>query len=382
MYNQDKYMISPLEMSISLIAFIIGVGILTLPGALADTLDTSDGWISILITGFIVMVLVFSYTYLQKQFPGQTLLQYLRQGSFGKWWALIIAVSFIVYFISLIGFEARVLGIVLNLYLLDRTPAVVIAATILLVTTYAVSKGVPGIIHLNVLFTPIILLVLLGIISFNIEQVEAAPILPVIPKGFVHVLQAVPDTALSFAGIEILLFLMAHMKADKLRAWPLNTAICVIVLAYILVTFFTYFTFSVDEAKVISFGTVELAKEIDIPGGFFERIESLMITVWTMSIFNTIAMSHLLAVHVLKDQFFRQSDPTNMQQKEAKRLSAVVVFIAFLIAFMPNSITETHQVGDWLGILGVSLYICSIVIGYCTVWWRKKTDVEKEQSYL
>ncbi|WP_096188883.1 GerAB/ArcD/ProY family transporter [Evansella halocellulosilytica] len=375
MNNQDKYVISPLEMSISLIAFIIGVGVLTIPGTLADTLDTADGWITIIVSGFMVMVLVFLFVHLQKHFPGQTFLEYLRQGAVGKWWAFIFAVLFIVYFVTLLGFEVRVLSIVTGLYLIDRTPTVVIVSSILLVTSYAVSKGVSGIIHLNVLFTPIILLVLLGVLSFNVDHFELGPLLPLVPKGVFHMFKAVPDVALAFVGIEILFFFMAHMKADKLYALPLNIGIGVIMLSYVFVTLITYTVFSVDESKVIAFTTVELAKAIEIPGGFFERIESMMITVWTMSIFNTAAMSQLLAVHILEDQFFSQISPTNRPPKKSKWLAAVIVFFAIIFAFIPESVTETMQFGDWIGMLGMGLFLCGIVVGYFTVWWRKKDSI-------
>jgi spore germination protein len=288
----------------------------------------------------------------------------------------------VVYFVILLGFEARALALLLDMYLLDRTPSIIVVASILLMTSYAVSKGFSGVIHLNLLFSPIILCVLAVIFAFNIDEVQVDALFPFAPKGIIHMFKGIPDTLLSLMAPQILFFFMGYMKADHLRAKPLNIALIVVVLAHTMATLFTYLVFSVDESKVIVFSTIELAKAIQIPGGFFERIESLMITVWSMGIFNTVFVTQLLAVHILTDQFFPRSDPTNMQQKEAKLLSAVVVFIAFLIAFMPKSITETIQVGDWIGQLGVSLYICSVAIGYCTVWWRKKTDAEKEQSYL
>ncbi len=373
--NKNKYVISPLEMSFSLIAFIIGVGVLTMPGVLADTLDTADGWISIIIAGLMIMVLIFIYVNLQKHFPGHTFLQFLRQGTLGKWWAFIFSVLFIVYFVTILGFEARVLGIVFDLYLLDRTPSYIIVASIFLVTSYAVSKGISGIIHLNVLFSPIILFVLMGIITFNVQNFELAPLLPVAPKGFVHILKGIPDVVLAFIGIEILFFFMAFMKEDKLSTWPLNIGIAIIMLSYLLVTIFTYFVFSMDESKVVTFGTVELAKEIEIPGGFFERVESMMITVWTMAIFNTIAISQLLAVHIMNDQFFSKSNINSPMDKEGKWLTAIIVFFAIIITFIPESITETFQFGDWIGTLGMSLFLGGVIVGYFTVWWRKKDSI-------
>jgi spore germination protein len=371
MYNQDKYMISPLEMGMTIIAFFIGVGILTLPGALAETLDTADGWIPILIAGLLVMVTFTLYVHLQKQFPGQTLLQYLRQGTIGKWWAFSVAVLSLLYFVLTLASIARTVAFVLDMYLLDRTPSIIVVATILLVTSYAVSKGIPGVIHLNALFTPFFLGVFLVIFAFNIDNVQLDPILPLAPKGFMHIFKGLPDTFFSLVATHFLFFFMGYMKADHLRAMPLNIALGIVVLIHTFSTLFTYFVFSVDQSKVIVFSTLELAKEIQIPGGFFERIESLMITVWSMGIFNTVFVTQLLAVHILTDQFFPRSDPTNMQQKVAKRLSATVVFIAVMVAMIPKSLAETFQLGDWLGNVGMLFVVYGLAVGYFTVWCRK-----------
>ncbi len=81
MKKQDQYQIVPIEMSISMIAMIIGVGVLTIPKGLATELDTTDGWIAIGITGLMMIFLVYLYTRLQQNFPGQNLIQYIRQGA-------------------------------------------------------------------------------------------------------------------------------------------------------------------------------------------------------------------------------------------------------------------------------------------------------------
>ncbi len=383
MDNQGKYVASPLEISTSLLAYFIGVAILTFPGPLAVTLDTADGWLTLIIAGLVTMVPIVLYVHMQKHFPGKTLLQYLKQGALGKWWAFIFAVLFFVYFVTLLGWEARMLNIVLDMYLLDRTPATAIVASILIVTSYAVTKGLPGIVHMNLIFVPIILIVLLFVFLLNIDQVELDALRPIAPKGIGHVLKAFPDVLLGLVGSEILMFFVAHMKTDQLRAWPMNIAVAVATLSYILVTIFTYFVFSVDEAKVIPFTTIELAKAIEFPGGFFEHIESLMITIWTLSLFTTMIICQLLAIHIIKDQFYSQPDSMNPHPKEGKWLTAIIVFVAFIVAFIPESITEALQLGDWIGILALFLWITGLLIGYITILWRKReTGKVKEQRTL
>jgi spore germination protein len=374
MNNQDHYKIVPLEMGISLIAMIIGVGVLTLPRNLVEELGTTDGWISICIAGLLVMSFVFLYTRLQRHFPGQNLLQFIGSGAIGKWLAKGLALCFIVYFTLILGYEARVLGVVVKLYLLDITPTEVIVALILFATTYAVSKGVQGIIHLNIMVTPIVLAVLFFIVLLNlqVDDMDPGQLLPIMPKGIAPVLKGVTQTVLSFLGIETLFFLMAYMKSSDLRALPLNVCIGIITFIYLLVTVFTYMVFTLNSAEIIMFPTVSLAKEIEIPGGFFERLESFMITIWIISIFNTMSIAHLLSVQIIRKEF--------LKKRKALWLPAVITFFAFMIAFIPNSINETFVMGGWISYLGTSLFIFGLSSGFFTVWIRKRKRKNSTQK--
>ncbi|WP_025027598.1 GerAB/ArcD/ProY family transporter [Caldalkalibacillus mannanilyticus] len=373
MNNQNHYQIIPIEMSISIMSFIIGVGILTIPRSLAQELETPDGWISIALSGVLVMIIISLYVRLQRYFPGQTLLQFIGKGSIGKWMEKLLALIFFIYFLSIAAFLARILSVVVKLYLLDQTPAEVIVATMLLLTTYAAYRGVQGLVHLNLIFMPIIFLVVLVIITANLGPFSFAPLRPVLSEGISPVLIAVKETFFAFTGFEILYFLMAYMKKSDLRAIPLNITIGIITLLYILVTIFSYSLFSLDATKFITFPTLEIAKEIEVPGGFVERLESLMMTVWIMTIFNTMAMNHFLASTILKDYFTRSK---HMVFQKLKAIMPIVVqFIIFIVAFIPNSLPESFTFSDWIGWLGGVLIISGVVFGYLTVWIRKRKKV-------
>ncbi|MGO4887458.1 GerAB/ArcD/ProY family transporter [Anaerobacillus sp. MEB173] len=362
--DQDQYRVSPIEMSILIISMIIGVGILTVPRALTSAQETADGWISIGITGIVVMINVFIYVQLQKNFPGKNLLQYFAEGKKGKWLAKILSVSFILYFLFLLGYEARVLGVVVKLYLLDQTPSEVIVLIMLLLIVYAVNKGAQGVIHLSLMFIPIVIFVSFLIFPFNIMNISFERVLPIMPEGILPVLLGVKEMILSYLGVEIIFFFMAYMKVENLRSRPLNLAILFITMLYASVYFFTVAVFGVEMTKYTTFPTVDLAKEVEIPGGFIERIESLVITVWIMTIFNTMSIAFFLLVQTAKQQF--------LVKKKATYLPAAVAFVVFILAFVPLSLSETFEFGDYIGWFGLSLYITSIISGFLTVWLRKR----------
>lgn len=378
MNNQDHYRIVPIELSITLLSFIIGVGILTIPRSLAQELESPDGWISLALSGVIVMIFCYLYTRLQRNFVGMNILEYLKQGSIGKWGAKILAILFIIYFITLCSFEARILTVVVKMYLLDQTPSEVVAGCILLLTTYAVHKGVQGVIHLNLIFMPIIMLVIMGVLSFNIPEFDYDALRPVFSEGVSPVLLTLKNTLLSFLGIESIFFFMAYMKKSDLRSLPLNISLGIITILYILVTTFAYSIFSLDATKFITFPTIELAKEIEVPGAFFERFESLMMTVWIMTIFNTMTMCHFFAYSIFKKEFLPAKK--NEFKKTKAFLPSIIQLLVFIITFIPNSLVESFTFSDWIGWLGALLFVSSILFGYLSLWIRKHKSKRKKRG--
>src|SRR5690625_2019706 len=70
--KKESFQVSGTEMAVTLIAVLMGTGILTLPRVLSERMDTPDGWLSVIISGLLFMILVFLYVRLQRHFPGKT----------------------------------------------------------------------------------------------------------------------------------------------------------------------------------------------------------------------------------------------------------------------------------------------------------------------
>lgn len=365
--------ILPLELGITLVGTVLGVGILTLPRSLVQQVGTADGWISIILGGLIAMFIATLYMRLNRHFPDQNLLQFLANGRIGKWLAKLLGFLFIIYFMLILAFEARVLSTVVNIYLLVNTPAEVILAIMFLVVAYAVTKGIQGIIHLNLLFVPICTFALIGIIVFNFKEFDIHKLLPIMPTGISPVVLGVKKSLVSFLGIEILFFLLVYMKASKMKARTVNKSLGFVTFIYLLVTVLCYSTFTFESTEVIAFPTVELVKEIELPGGFFERLESIVITVWIMTIFNTMSIILFLLNDSVKSLFFKKTKMIWM--------IATIIPLVYLLAFIPQSINEAFLFGERVGFYGLFLIILSVVAGYLILWHRKrKASKQKEEE--
>lgn len=364
MGNED-YQITPIEMTVTLVAMLVGVGILTLPRVLAVTVGTSDGWISMILGATFVVIIVYLIVRLNKSLQGKTVISYVQTNLIGKLFGKGLAIFYVSYFLLLLAYEARILIIVVRLYLLDRTPSEVTMLLIFATTTYAISKGLQGVVHLCLLLTPIVFFVILFLLFFNIQGANFAVVFPIAAEGFSPIIQGVKETVLSFLGIEILFFLQVYMKQSDQKALSFNIGILIVAITYICTTVLAYAILTVEASKKIVFPLVALAKEVEIIEGVIERYEPVMITLWIVTIFNTMAIAHFIVSKLIQEEYFKKVKRTT--------IAIFVGFLSYIIAFIPDSIQETFGLGDYVSYLGFLLILSMLVIGYATLFFDKKS---------
>ena len=253
-----------------------------------------------------------------------------------------------------------------NMYLLNRTPPEVLVAIFLLTTTYSVSKGVKGIIHLSLLFVPIIFLIIIISCIGSFHEYELENLLPILAeKEIVPILKGSLTSSLPFLGdIPILFYFMSYVQKD-LKVLPLTVASILITLTFIFIIISAFALFTVETVQFMTFPFMEIVETIEVPGRFFERLESIVLTIWIMALFTSTAIYQLLTSMMIKDLF--------LQNRNATWLSATIVFIAFLLAFFPASLPDVENLGGPITFLGIGITCSGIFFGYLTLFIRKRT---------
>jgi spore germination protein len=372
MNNLNNYQVSPIELSVTLISTTFSVGILTMPRAIAQEVGTADGWISIIVSGIISMAIVYLFVRIQRHFPGQNLFEFIKDGKVSRGISILLSILFLFYFLLVIPFQVRIFGFAVKMYLLDQTPIEVIIGSMLIVVFYAVSKGIQGIIHINLMFVPIILTVLLMGIAFNIGHAKLTIFLPILSEGMVPIAKGIVPTMYSFINVFIIIFFMGSMKPSAIRVWPINLGVVIIIVMHVLYFIMSVSVFSLEPLKTITFPTIELIKEIEVPGGFFERIESLFITIWVMSVFTTLTLNIIMAQLLLRGSIFKR--------KKMPWLSAVMAFFIYIIAFIPSSIVEVSKMEEWSAYVAFIATGLALIVGFITVWRKNKKQNKHSPS--
>lgn len=361
---QEK--ITNIQASIAVIMTIVGVGIITLPRASAEAVQTPDVWISVGIAGCMAIFAAIFVVKLSQMFPNKTIYQYSHQ-VVGKSIGNVLNFIVIIYFSLLSGFEVRSMAEVIRSYLLDKTP---IEATILVfmsVGVYIVMAGINPILKLFELYFPVILVFFLFIFLLSFTHFHIHNIRPFLGEGIMPVLKGIKPNALSYLGFEVMLILTAYMEKPKNAFKTTLIGIGFTIILYILMLIFVIGALTVEEVRLLTFPTMELVKSIEIKGFFLERFETFFIILWALTTFTTFIMAFYLATLGMAQTF----------NKNRKHFTFGLLPFIYLSAMYPNDINGVFKFGDYVG--NIAIFVAGImpILLWNIAWIRKKLQNNK-----
>ncbi|MBB3113292.1 spore germination protein [Paenibacillus phyllosphaerae] len=348
----DDNRISAPEMTITVTSMIIGVGILTLPRVLAGTTESSDGWISIALAGCFGMLLAFilgKYGVLLGNetfydFIGKLITKPIAAG-------LMIVVMF--YYAMYASYEVRAIANISKTYLFERTPSEAIGLTFLLIVCYAVSGSRIGIIRLNTLFLPFVVVLTMVVLFLSNTIIVWQELKPVFVTKPGPLLTGAQESGFTMLGFESILFYSTMMKRPKDAPKAAVFGVAIPVVLYMGIYLACVGIFSQAGLQEIGYPAIELAKEVKIPGEFFERMESVFFTIWIMTIFNSCTMAFDMAMHAGYSVF-----------KKGKRIHWVILLapIIYYIGMMPKNVIAFAKYGSFISYIGYGLIILLAIL--------------------
>ncbi|WP_257347417.1 GerAB/ArcD/ProY family transporter [Pseudalkalibacillus decolorationis] len=341
--------IGEIEIFFIVASFMIAVGVLTLPRLLAESTQFSDGWVSLVIAGIISISFIWVTAKLASRFPNQTFFTYASLIC-SKPVAAVFTIGIAIYFVALTAYETRVLAVITKQYLFDQTPLEVIALLFLLVVVYAVSGTRVGVIRLNILFLPIILVIAVLLMLLNIQYFEVKNLTPAFTTSWAGYWKGTTESFFSISGFAGLLFYMKFVNRPKKAPKYAMFGVCVPLGLYLLLYVMAIGVFNTETTATLVYPTVELAKEAEIPGGFLERFESLFLTIWIMAIFNTTSLAYDVSLMAFCSVFGKVKKTTFI---------FVLTPIIYLVAMFPEDVGEVELMAKFLN---YPILIISIII--------------------
>lgn len=363
-YEDEK--IKDFDIMIAVPSMVIAVTILSFPRILADNTIAADGWVALILGGMITVLFTWIVAKLAANFPNQSFLSY-ASSLVTKPIAIILTLLFAINGIMITAFEVRSISVISHQYLFERTPFEVVALTFLLVVVYAVSGSRAGIFRLNTLFLPIIFFATVLLIIFSIGFMKVDNVLPMFKTDLQGHLQATMDSTFSYTGIGILLFYISLVRDPKKAPGKAALGMLSVVVLYLFVYLTCIAVFGDAATANIRYPFIELALSIEIPGGFFERTESLLFVIWIMAIFTTTAMAFDIAVLAINSIF-----PNVNKIKIIFLLSPFI----FLLSLIPKDFLEMTTVGDFMGYFSWGLTGATVIL----LWVMYKIKGVKQRA--
>lgn len=353
-YADEK--ITSREIMIAVASMSIGVGILALPSPIAQATNNSDGWIVILVSGGIVIGLTWTVAKLASKFPGETFLTYAST-LISKPIAYFLTVLFIFQAIAITAFEVRMITDISHEYLFERTPLEIVALTFLLVVIYAISGSRAGIFRLNAMFLPIIFFMTGLLVFFSIRFMEVDNLLPVFTTDMKGYLQGVKEGGLAYTGFGILFFYMAYVKDTKKAPSRAAIGMSSVVVLYLILYITAIAIFGQPATEVIRLPVIELAKSIEVPGGFLDRMESIFFVIWITAIFTTTMMAFDVTVLALNSIF--------PNVNKLVFIFSLAPFILFL-SLLPNDYLEMIKIGNYISMISLGFVVGTVILLWVT----------------
>lgn len=321
---------------------IIGVGILTLPRSIAKATQSSDGWISILMAGILAMAFAWIAAKLSTNFHNRTYLEFTSYVG-GKATGYVVAIFYLIYYCSFTAYISRSVAELAKQFLFERTPLEIISVSFILVVSYAVSRSRTGLVRLAVIFLPFVVAVTGFFLLLGTNLFEFSKLLPIFSASWSNLFEGSKESVFSFLGFEIVLFYAGLMRQPSKAPKMAVFAVLLSTILYIFVYIFSIGVFSYEVTQNIIYPTIELAREVSVPGEFFERLESLFLIFWLVSTFATTSLSLDVSV-----QSFSHIAPLKKQT-----ILYILTPVIFLFSMSPQNIVQLSNLGQLISFTGL-----------------------------
>ncbi|WP_373232706.1 endospore germination permease [Cohnella sp.] len=273
------------------------IAIMDLGMALIMTLSPSlqaakqDVWLSILVSGSIVLIVTLLVTNVANLYPGQTLIQF-SQAILGKFVGSIVIVIYMVQWYTIIPIVLRQFNDLVEILLLPATPKLAILLIMIALVVYVTySGGIEGIARCSEFLGPIIILMVILVLVASIKNIEMKNLLPIyVDSGAIAIIKGSLAPA-SYLGHAVEYLMLAAFLSIPTRKgvpyayWSVITAVFFVFISVIV----TVSSIGVNLSPKMWYPFFEMTRKITL-WGFLENFDPFTIVIWICSVFIKLAI--------------------------------------------------------------------------------------------
>ncbi len=289
--------ISPNQFIYIIISVVLSTATIFLPSIVASKAE-QDSWVSVLIaTGFSIPVFCLYYG-ISNMFKDKTVFSFVED-IFGKILGKIIAFLYLLFFIHLAIIMIRELLEIMRSTFMPKTPPIVFSFVLMVVASYAITKGFIAIARMNEVVFPLGMGLLGFVIFFSIPYIKMENFLPVLAKGFLPPIKgSFPLTSWMLESI-IILAIFPHISNSK-KVLKSGIISLLFISFALLLGVLAIGIFGSKTTADFKFTALEMTRTIRL-SNYFARLDSMIMAVWIEGIFMKITIFLYIIVKGFSD---------------------------------------------------------------------------------
>lgn len=333
--------LTSLQLTIFIIQTQIGVGVLGLPFNVFSV-SKGDAWISVLIAGLAVQVIITLLWVLGRRFPSKSIFEYSKM-LLGKFSGTLINFGYLIYGVLVTSIILMYATAIIKTWSLSHTPDWVLMLALLLPAIYLGKEKVIEISNVYVVVTCLIfLLLIVSIIELFIYPIDWRYLFPIGASGGLTILKGAKEAYFSMLGFELLLILYPYFRhnGDRAILKAVTTANVSVTLIYAFLTIVSIVTFSPEELKIVPQPVLYFVKSLYFQ--VIERVDLLFASFWVVNVITS-----------LTSYLFLCTESCSVLFKKFKKLKRGYCagfwgLFAYLIALLPGKMEEMDIVNKWV----------------------------------
>jgi spore germination protein (amino acid permease) len=361
--------LTSVQLTFFIIQTQIGVGILGLPFSVFSV-SKNDAWISVLIAGGIVQVIITLLWLLGRRFPSKSLFEYSKV-LVGKFAGSLINIGYLIYGVLVTSLVMMYATSIIKTWALNLTPEWVIMLMLLLPGIYLGKEKIMEISNVYVVVSGLIfLLIFVSIIVLFIYPVDWRYLFPIGASGGGTMLKGAKEAYFSMLGFELLLIVYPYFKhnGDREILKAVTSANLSVTLVYAFLTVASLVTFSPEELKIVPQPVLYYVKSLYLQ--VIERVDLLFASLWIVNVITSLTSYLFLCTESCSYLFKRF--------KKLKRGYCTVFWggFSFIIALLPGKAEEMDLINKWVLLISYVfvLAVPMLLLGISLIFKKKEGE--------
>lgn len=365
MKNMKNNLLEDYEAIGTIIGYVAGIGILSLPASLVKEAK-QNGWIAVIVGAIYPLIMVLLCIYYNKKHPKEDIL-ILSKRYLGKVVGTILNIFFLINFTIYIIAVSSGFSNLLEIYGTEFLEPIKIILIVTIMGGYLANKGIKVLGRANKLF--LLLFVILSIIlSFAFRKGQYLNLLPLFDVDLSGILKASKEVIFSYGGIEAIFLIYPFVKNKEKIPSLLIKGVVLIILIYTFITFTTIYYLGHKCVIKLLWPVIMVTESISLP--FINSFRLLFLLLWSLIIIKLLANEYYAVIYIMKSLF---------RKKKIEKYFIFIypIFILLSLQLTKNEMTRRSFLNKIIPLITIFDFLYVLIIAIL-IFSKSKRKVKGE----